>query len=146
MLRDQLRRARKALEFSYVPDSTPKEVTRDHEGRARIVYTVGHQAARYQVILRRQAHSISVECREDTALGYIPCPSGGVICYHALAAVMLSCQEQGYSLIVNSHQSIINKLSNLGGIVFTITSFRSGHILYALGRPQTNLSQLEAVA
>ena len=79
----------------------------------------------HEVILRWNEHTVTVECRIDTGLGYASCPGQSFVCYHGLAAVIYACREQGYRVSVGALDDL-QRLKNLGGTIIAIQSWVSG--------------------
>ncbi len=77
-----------------------KVLNRDGKGRPVTVLVPGHEGRQYEVIVHRGVHAghaaMLPECSLVTALGPVPCPaaSHGLLCYHAMAALILCASDQ----------------------------------------------------
>lgn len=121
-------RAKAALEFCHI-------MARDKQGRAVKVRVPGHLGKMHETILRWGEHTVSVECRIDTGLGYVPCPGQGYVCYHGLAAVICACRDRGYKVSLGELDDL-HRLKNLGGLIIAIQSWsKSAETIWALLSP-----------
>ena len=98
-----------------------------------VVIVPGHDAAQYEVIVRRASGAISAECGRVTPLGIIPCKGNAhSLCYHSRIAIMRVAHEAGYSVAFcrTSGDAILR--SRLGGSVVRVTSTQSGATRFAV--------------
>lgn len=121
MLKERVEEARAAARFALIQK-------RDAQGRPSVVLVPGHQAARYQVILRRKGNHgelLTAECRKEAgAVGYIPCQgnSNGTVCYHTMAAVIAAAGDSGYAVKFSDGPEAAIKLKNFGGHSYVLRS------------------------
>lgn len=129
MLKERVEAARAAARFALIQK-------RDAQGRPSVVLVPGHQAARYQVILRRKGNHgelMTVECRKEAGVaGYIPCQgnSNGTVCYHAMAAVIAAAEDSGYVVKFSDKPATAIKLKNFGGQAYVLRSEQGNGELY----------------
>ena len=121
MLKERVEEARAAVRFALIQK-------RDAQGRPSVVLVPGHQAARYQVILRRKgSHGelMTAECRKEAGpVGYIPCQGNvnSTVCYHAMAAVVAAAGDSGYVVKFSDKPVTAIKLKNFGGQAYVLRS------------------------
>lgn len=99
-------------------------VERDKEGRVNKVNVPGHEGRRYQVIIRRESGTLSVECRQDIdKLGYKPCQAAahGNMCYHVRHALLVAANAAGLQLAFFKQRPSIK---GIGSGMLPVTLFK----------------------
>jgi len=125
--------ARNVSEFVHV-------LARDSEGRPIQFLVPGHEGRQYKVTLKRNG-GLRAECQQVGSIMHFTACKGNshCVCYHVLAACIVSASEQGKELRWCLHKSDAERLNRIGGKVFTVKSAQSGKVAYGVVR-DTGLS------
>lgn len=101
-----------------------KSLRTDKSGRIINALVPGSEAKTYEVIARREGRNyIEVECFLQTGAGPKECKGGwSTVCYHALAVLLTSAQNNNHTTAVCLSEYDANKRKNIGGKVFTVRS------------------------
>ena len=111
-LPSRINKAKAALNFSSVTQ-------RDKDGKARTVIVPGSNGKQYMVIIRRN-RGISTELLLIVNGNLAKPHYSNQITYHQLCAIMLTAQEQGYTITWCANRQDALRLANLGGKVFQL--------------------------
>lgn len=111
--------------------------SRDNQNRVKTVLVPGSEGKQYEVIIRREKVNglivFSGECNCKTSCGNVPCKGNGKsVCYHVLIGIMKAVEEHGTKIAFCADEKRAKKLSNLGGLVFRVTSYQGQGELYAV--------------
>ena len=98
--KDQLDKARAAANFG--------KITGFRGNKPSAFLMPGSDGKQYRVYFRREGGIINAECFVQTSIGEVPCKGGKRICYHMLAALIMSAENGGYKLVRNNGE--INKI------------------------------------
>ena len=103
---------------------------REKDGRAKVFIVPGSQAKQYQVILRRFVDSetnlqaMSVEVNLLTGNGTLPLHTP-TISYHGMCAVQITAAEANYKVIWCANPEDAQKLSRIGGALFSVSKWKN---------------------
>lgn len=125
-----LRSAMRALEFCGIVD-------RDEFGKPIKVLVPGHEGRQYEVSIDRipafegKRAEFLVECHQkDTEVACLG-NSNGHICYHVIAALIKSCEKQGWLTFFEDYESA-NFVSCFANGLFHVQSGNGSGHLYTL--------------
>jgi hypothetical protein len=128
--KDRVAEARAAARFGTI-------LTRDREGRARVVLVPGHNMTTHRVIIRRYkddeiGNYISAECHKEAGpAGHIPCNGNMAgVCYHSMAAIIIAVEDAERTASFSDNWNIAKKLKNFGSSAFALYSHQSKKKLY----------------
>jgi uncharacterized Zn finger protein len=109
-----------------------RTLKRDPSNRIKEAYVSGSNAKLYNVIIRRSGQRITAECQLDCGHGFTRCPGSlQAVCYHSLAVLLQSCQDQGLSASLCGSEDHANKRARIGGTVYKVYShFRKDRPVY----------------
>jgi len=128
--------ARNVSEFVHV-------LAKDSEGRPTHLLVPGHEGRKYSVTLKRNG-GLSAHCFQIVSSTSASCKgSSHCICYHVLAACIVSASEQGKELSWCESQADAERLSNIEGKVFTVRSSQSGEMAYGVVRELNDGGKVE---
>lgn len=102
--------------FAAITSTTPNTHT-------STVLVPGHNAAQYEVIVRRGKGIITSECAKRVSCGTVSCLGNlKALCYHSRIAVMRVAHDAGYSVAFCATSGDALVLSRIGGHVYRVVS------------------------
>jgi len=118
--------ARNVREFVYV-------LARDCEGRPSQFLVPGHEGRQYKITLKRNG-KLRAECQQVGSIMHFTACKGNqrCVCYHVLAACIVSASEQSKELSWCESQADAERLARIEGKVFTVKSAQSGKVAYGV--------------